>query len=376
MVAVTDMAAKTAAPAGTTTVVPTIDDVREPVFVLLAKRTYDIRPNAVPAPAAKAIPLTHIDKYYEGGDPETTTVQFESEVAPFKLATDFVVIGSALAPGDRPVTHLDAAVEIGGTKKQIRVIGDRCCEYLQGRPPRFLEPKPFTEMEIRYERAYGGTDTNSNPDMMVLYPRNPKGTGFVLANRPDTINGLRLPNLEDPADLLTPDRLIVGEPEKWPGQPLPQGFGWFPKIAYPRCSFVGALPAFVAPGVSLKEEALGLVPKNQIALGRQFRLPSYDVRFNHGASLGITVPFLSGGEQVRLTHLTPEGLLAFPLPREKPHMALDIGSGAKELSPVLHTACVRLADRQLDLIWRGAFRYPGVEWLPQMRRLVAEVVWP
>jgi hypothetical protein len=369
-------ATKAVAAAGTTAVVPTIDDAREPVFVLLAKRTYDVRAHAVPAPTAEAVPLAQVDRYYEGGDPETTTVQYEAEVAPFKLATDFVVIGSAVAPGGQPVTHLDAAVEVAGTKKPIRVIGDRWCEYVQGRPPRFLEPLPFLELEIRYERAYGGVETKSVPDMMVLYPRNPRGRGFVLANRADTVHGLRLPNLEDPADLLTPERLVVGEPEKWPGQPLPQGFGWFPKIAYPRCSFVGALPAFVAPGVPLKEESLGLVPRNQIALGRQFRLPSYDVRFNHGASLGLSVPFLSGGEPVRLTHLTTDGLLAFPLPREIPQMALDLGSGLTGLAPVLHTACVRVADRQVDMIWRGSLRYPGVEWLPQMKRLVAEVVWP
>src|SRR4051794_33178916 len=104
---------KTTAAAGTTAIVPTVDDAGEPVFVLLAKRTYDIRPNGAPTPTAQAIPLSQVDRYYEGGDPETTTVQYESEVAAFKLATDFVVIAAACAPGGRPVTHLDAAVEIG-----------------------------------------------------------------------------------------------------------------------------------------------------------------------------------------------------------------------------------------------------------------------
>jgi hypothetical protein len=364
------------APEGTSTIVPTMDDAREPVFVVLAKRTYDVRPNATPTPVAEAVPLALIDRYYEDGDPQTTTVQCEAEVAPFKLATDFVVIGSACAPGGKPVVSLDACVQIANTKKQIRVIGDRDCEFNSGRAPRFKDPQPFTAMEIRYERAYGGIDDKSMPDVMFMYPRNPRGTGFLLANHAETVKELRLPNLEDPQDLLTPDRLVLGDPEKWPGQPLPQGFGWFPKIAYPRCSFVGALPAYVGPAVPLKEETLGLVPRNQIALGRQFRLPSYDVRFNHGASLGLTVPFLAGGEAVRLTNLTPDGVLAFSVPSEKPQMALDIGSGASELPPVLHTACVRVADRQLDMIWRGALRYPGVEWLSQLKRLTAEVVWP
>src|SRR4051812_13045342 len=102
---------KSIAPEGTTALVPTIDDAREPVFVLLAKRTYDIRPNEAPIPADKPVPLAHVDRYYEGGDPDTTTVQYESEVAPFKLATDVVVIGSAFAPGGRRVPQLDASVE-------------------------------------------------------------------------------------------------------------------------------------------------------------------------------------------------------------------------------------------------------------------------
>jgi hypothetical protein len=35
--------------------------------------------------------------------------------------------------------------------------------------------------------------------------------------------------------------------------------------------------------------------------------------------------------------------------------------------------CVRLEDRQVDLVWRGAHEYPGPEWLPEMKRLVAKV---
>ncbi len=30
----------------------------------------------------------------------------------------------------------------------------------------------------------------------------------------------------------------------------------------------------------------------------------------------------------------------------------------------------------LDMIWRGALRYPGGEWLPEMRTMVSEVLWP
>jgi hypothetical protein len=28
---------------------------------------------------------------------------------------------------------------------------------------------------------------------------------------------------------------------------------------------------------------------------------------------------------------------------------------------------------QVDLVWRGAHEYPGVDWLPEMKRLTAQV---
>jgi hypothetical protein len=74
-----------------------------------------------------------------------------------------------------------------------------------------------------------------------------------------------------------------------------------------------------------------------------------------------------------LARLTPEGHLSFTLPDDWPRIMLDIGLGENELPAVLHTVCVRVEERQVDLIWRGAHAYPGVRWLPQMKRLQAEV---
>jgi hypothetical protein len=361
---------------GTATLVPTTDEDGEPVFVLLAKRTYDLTTGAGPVPAGPPAPLQLIDVYYDDGDPQTHTVRVENETAPYKLKTDVVVVGSAWAPKLAPTRQFDATVEVAGARKTIRVIGDRSCEFRTVGSPRFTDPVPFVEMPVRYERAYGGTDEQSVPEFLFMYPRNPRGAGLAFKNVKERIDRLPLPNLEDPADLLTPDRVVVGEPENWPRQPLPQGFGWFPKIAYPRCSFVGAMPAFLNPGVPLKEEELGLVPRDHVRLARRLRLPPYDVRFNSGASPGLALPFLSGGEPVRLTNLSADGPVSFLVPRDRPRMALDFGRGRKELPPVLHTLQVRVEERQLDVIWRGSVRHPGLDWLPELTRLVAEVTWP
>ena len=349
------------------------DDQGQPIFSVLVKRTYDIRPDGRVVRAEKTRPLVRVDQYYDEGDPDWATVKHETDFAPFKMATDVVVIGKAFAPGGQPVPQLDATVEVAKRRKTVRVTGDRHCLYRPNASPAFSEPVPFTEMPLQYDRAYGGRDTRSNPEEPFYYPRNHSGVGVVLRNSRDTVEGLLLPNVEDPADLLTPERVAFDKPERWGDQPLPDGLGWFGRTWYPRCSFTGAIPAYVGIDATLREEKLGLVPKGQIALFRQFKLPSLDARFHNGASRGLVLPYLSGRETFRLTNLTPTSSLAFQLPGEPPSIRLDIGLGENELTPFLHTVSVRLEDMQVDLVWRGAHPYPGLDWLPQMKKMVTEV---
>jgi hypothetical protein len=348
-------------------------ETRTPIFSVLVKRTYRIQPGRAAERRPQANPLARADVYYDHGDPESSTVKFENDLAPYKLKTDVVLIGKAYAPGGSATTQMAVGLAVGDHRKVIRVIGDRRCIYRADLPPSFTDPEPFTEMEIRYERAYGGTYLRDDSVRMLPYPRNHQGAGFVLKNTRDAVEGLALPNLEGPDDLLTPERVVLGEPERWNGQPLPQSFGWFQRIWYPRCSFVGSVPGFVDPDEVMREETLGLVPQGQIALARRLKLPSFDVRFNNGASYGMALPYLNGGELVRLRNLTPEGALDFSLPSEAPGMTLDIGLGENALKPVLHTVCIRVDEMEVDLVWRGAQPYPGMDWLPEMKRLTAVV---
>jgi hypothetical protein len=352
-------------------VVPGQDADRQPIFSVLVKRTYEIVDHALSRlPETK--PFRVVDEYHENGDAEWASIRHETEDFPWKLATDVVFIGKAHAPGGEPRHVLDVSLEVAGTLKTIRVVGDRQAEYTGGRPS-FTDPIPFTEMDLRYERAYGGKDFFSIPNLPFYYPRNFVGTGLVIANTEETVQGLRLPNLEDPYEPLTPEMLVLESPDNWNAQPLPQGFGWFHRAWYPRSSFVGAYPPFVKLDEAMKEEELGLVPENQIVLARQMKLPSFDVRFNNGASTGLALPYLSGDERVTLTHLTPEKVDWFDLPGDVPAMTLDIGFGETALDPVLHTVSIEGEEQRVVMIWRGALPYPGVDWLPEMKCLRARV---
>ena len=354
-------------------VLPSVDQNGGAIFSVVVKRTYDIRDGQPLVRAEQDQPLIATDQYYDGGNPTETTVQFESDLVPCKHVTDVVVIGRAYTPGYRPAQQCDVAVQVGSFRKVLRVIGDRRCFYAPGKDPVFSEPEPFTEMPMRYERSYGGTDSNSLPDMPFPYPRNPMGKGIAILNTMEAIEGLGLPNIEDPHELLTPDRVVLGDIGRWNQQPLAHGLGWVQKTWYPRCSFVGAMPGNVAPQEAMREEGLGLVPAKQVALTRQFKLPRFDTRFNSGASLGLAFPFLAGDQSISLTNLSANGQLRFSLPNHPPKIMMDISFGEKSLHPVLQTVSIRPDDHQVDLVWRGVHEYPGTDWLNKMNRFHVQI---
>lgn len=354
-------------------IVPGKNDQGEHIFSVVVKRSYRISHGNIVERCEVDHEIRKIDEYYDHGDPEWATVQFESELAPYKPSVDVVIISKAYAPQGVPTQEMTVSVRVANNEKSIIVFGNRECHFRENMPPVFSDPKPFTEMEIRYERAYGGRDEKSIPEIPFLYPRNFMGTGIALRNIKQLIQGLALPNLEDPNDLLTPERLILEEPQHWHNQPLPQGFGWFQRTWYPRCCFAGVYPSFVDVDTVTTEERLGLLPKNHIALAKQFKLPGFDVRFNNGASLGMLFPNLKGNEQISLRGLSPDGLLDFSLPDETPEILLDIGLGEQQLRARLDTVSIRPDDLEVDLIWRAAYVYEGYSWWPKMKRLYAEV---
>lgn len=354
-------------------VLPGQDAAGQHIFAVILKRSYQITSGGVCERAEADRPLRLIDEYYDGGDAETSTVQFESDLAPYKVATDVVVIGKAYAPRRSPVAQMTVGVQVGAKLKTLVVTGDRSCSHREGALPLFTDPEPFVEMEVRYDRAYGGRDDKSLPDVPFVYPRNAMGKGVVLRNLRDAVEGLALPNIEDGQDMLTPERLFIGEPERWHLQPLPQGLGWRQRTWYPRSALLGSYPPFLDAGTVTAEERMGALPADHVALAKQSRLPPMPARFANGASLGMMFEALSGHESIALSGLTPEGLLRFQLPGETPAITLDMGRGEMHLQAQLHTVSIEPDKRELDLVWRAAASYPGYDWLPKMTRLHAEV---
>jgi hypothetical protein len=337
------------------------------IFGVLTKRTYDIVPGGSCLRATTDKKLVPGDVHYD--DPVNSTVKFESDFIPFKIATDVVLNGRAHAPGGQRVTSLNASLMIGHHRKDLLVLGDRVARYKGKQDPAFTDPQPFETMDLRYERAYGGVDIYSEPKMQCVYGRNHLGRGYVVTNTKSSVENLPLPNIEDPDDLLTPARLCVGDFMQWENQPMPQGLGWTMKMWRPRSSYAGVMPADRALEQELRSAYALLVPPAQRKLYMETQLPTMDFRFFNGASKDLVLPFLSGTEQVRLLNLDPRGDTQFQLPGERPRIGLDIGLGMQEPEAFLHTVLIRIDDRQVDLIWRGAIPYPGRDWLPNMKKM-------
>src|SRR5947209_7084826 len=106
--------------------------------------------------------------------------------------------------------------------------------------------EPLRKIDEYWDKGDPETATvKFEADMPLFYPRNPMGKGLAVKNMREMVHGLALPNLEDPEDLLTPERLILEQPEGWRLQPMPQGLGWYPRTCYPRSFFAGSIPPFL-----------------------------------------------------------------------------------------------------------------------------------
>jgi hypothetical protein len=359
---------------GVTTLLPGQTPDGKYILALLLKRTFRIRAGEACDRADEDQPLLGGDVFWDTA--MNSSVRMEADFVPMKLQTDVVLIANAHAPGGRATAQCLASIQVGDRRKHLLVTGDRQARFTSASAaPVFSDPVSFVDMPLLYERAYGGTDVFSDLATVMPYPRNPRGCGFVVANSKSSVEGLALPNVEDPQDLLVPERLCIGEYARWTEQPRPIGFAWVTKNWHPRCQLAGVMPADRATERELRAAYAKLVPADHRDAYVKHGLPDMNFAFFNGASEGLSFPFgaIGPGTAVRTANLTPEGRLDFQLPPDDPQIGVDIGSGMSNPGTCLHTVQIRLPDGELDMVWRAAVPYPGPDWLPRMRKLEIEV---
>jgi hypothetical protein len=256
------------------------------IWVVAVKATFEFR-NGEPVLAGKQEPVCLVDEYY--GEPGVSSMRYESELTFRKPGTDVVINGHAYSPGGKPAKELDVVIGVNNRRKVIRVRGDRFWrQSLVGLTA--SSPQPFEKIPLIYERAFGGTDTSDeDPRKHGAESRNPVGTGFAVSS--SALKDRPLPNLEDPS---TEIRNLLGRPK-------PVGIGFICKHWEPRRRYTGTCDQ------DYIENRLPLYPLD------------FDLRFFQGANPDwIFTPHLRGGESVELENMTPDGYLAFQLPRTLP----------------------------------------------------------
>lgn len=353
-------------------------------LAVLARRSYKIIPDARPEPLREHLPFVmepvYADSINSGAGPRL--LMDSDRFCPEKPCTDVLVLGSAYAPNG-PVSELLVSVSVGAAYKQLRITGDRKIVLESGGRIAFTKPEPFERMEVSMDHAFGGRDTYAEAQMSAVpagfgrrrsglsslreppsnpkedgygisYPRNISGRGFFIDMDRERLEGARLPNIEDPEDLLRPERLLIRDPLDWMDLPVAAGFGPIDYLTFPRALYV--LPhAANAPKMPVHEVKRGVVSKADMDAALPLGAPP-NPRLYNCAPAGLGSARLQGGERVVLTHLHPvHARLSFELPADKPRMLMEPpGCAVSELETRLQTVWIEPDEMRLTLIWAGA----------------------
>lgn len=266
-------------------------------------------------------PPTVADVYWE--KPGESSLKYASDMHLGKVATDIIMLGHACAPGQKEVSELDVSLVVGKASKTVRVFGNR--EWREGTITR---PAPFKTMPMVYEKAYGGAYF-SEGEVVDVEPRNPVGRGFAGGRKDKEMNGVPLPNLEDPQHL-------IRDPSD---QPVPACFGFCAPHWLPRAGFAGTCDA------AWEKTRAPFLPDD------------FDRRFHSMAHPDLVYPgYLEGGEPVAIANMHPEGAFSFDLPTVNLVTRVHIARRLEEPAFKLETLLLEPNQRKLGIVWRAAVR--------------------
>jgi hypothetical protein len=355
---------------------------------MVAKRAYNVGRSAC-RPLPEQPPFTELPSHMASTNPGALErLAADSDYfVPFKPSTDVLVSGMARSLRG-PVRCLDTGVRVGPLRKAVRVRGDRCIVIGAAGQLRFSEAEPFESLPLLWDHAYGGRDLHAEDKLhprkssfarrpapslgAIAYPRNPAGRGFFLDMDRERLHGARAPNLEDPEDPVTPERLLAKTSSDWSDRPVAACYAPVDWFSFPRVMlWLGVDYAHPArPLVELRRGALR--PEDLIE-----RTPGAppDRRVYTCAPAGLSGARLSGGEPASVWNMHPRHeVWEFQLPRERPRLFVGPpGCSPFEVPAVLQTVLVEPEVDRVTLTWSGTLEvaapYPD-EMCRAMERVV------
>lgn len=297
------------------------------LLLVVVSGRFDLPPaGRPPRPSEEQKPVQLADEHH--GPPDASSLRYEGQSAPLRLATDVLLVGQAWAPRGVATTRVDVGLAVSpGIMKTAAVIGDRV--YTQGLGAATPSaPRPFVSMPLVYERAFGGSEPGDRIPR-AFEPRNPVGRGFFRS----ASDALYQPvaNVEDPRNLIR----SAGD------RPAPMGFGPIARSWQPRVAFAGTYDQ------RWIEEMAPNWP------------PDFDPRFFQAAPLDQQVQgYLQGGERVAVTGVSPEGDIVFEIPRERVLLKGYFHGGALRKLMVIDALIIEPDEGVFTVIWRASFALP------------------
>lgn len=293
-------------------------------LVVVVKGTFKIPlDGSEPQLADAQKPLIMADTFT--GEPGFSAPIYEADFAPIKPRCDVLLVGSAHAPKGEPATKVPVGIKVGSLVKSFNVIGDRQWES-NGLLVSPSQPRPFLQMPITYDRAYGGVDNfHFDQNQHSAFMPNPIGKGY--RRHLIDIEGKPVPNTEET------DRPITSPK----GEYLPMSFGVIGRNWLPRYPYAGTYD------------------QNWIDNISPFLPPDFDNQYFQAAPPDQQVPYLQGGEDVVLGNLTPHGLVRFKLPKiDMPIVFFYKKGGRHETNGVIDTLVLEPDASVFTMCWRAS----------------------
>jgi hypothetical protein len=291
--------------------------------VVVVKGTFAVAEDGEVALAEEQVPLVYADEHY--GDPGETCIRYECDFAPFKPRCDVLLNGSAWAPRGRAAPRITVGLRVGSVDKSFDVIGERHWRraLLWSYASR---PEPFTRLPITYDRAYGGTDASERkPDKVKTFVRNPNGAGYYPRTRGSALEGRPLANTAPRGQ---------GVKRRRSKRYRPMSFGPMSRNFPERIAWAGTYDQ------QWLDEHFPFLP------------PDFDERYFQSAPADQQTDHLQGGELVRCTNLSPDGLFAFRVPERNVPVVCRFRDREERPEVRLDTLIVEPDERRFVLVWR------------------------
>ncbi|MCC6622763.1 MAG: DUF2169 domain-containing protein [Deltaproteobacteria bacterium] len=285
---------------------------------------------------------SEMDKFFTEEKTSALDLNKLKEMDEFKELLDERAVTEARKLKDEEGTLRDRATEFG----DIKLTDD-------GWDAAYVKP--------RAEKKKRKLEDTEKPQMP--YPANMVGKGFVISHLEEAIEGVPLPNIEDPDELISNENFVV-DLTQFDLKKLRTPAGWapYPMAWYPRAQHWGVyfwdLDKAKLGLDKAKEEFDPDDPDDKVALEQlgKFEFPIMNALAFQEAHPKLQVKEIRGDEEVYIQNMTPAGTLFFRLPGVHPTVTVDMSKGPVPLRMRLDTLLIDIDDPEkpaVEMLWRG-----------------------